>query len=157
MTDISVQTSGDELLEEKKETLSEEELERRQEAAAKLRIRWSRVLILALILSVIFIGINWLVFWILLRNGFVLNLPLALLIECGILLIVGGCLGTIKQSFMINRLKIRVFKGEKITMADTKIALGSAYTYILLGVFVGIASGIFWSLWKNIIENIVLT
>ena len=49
-----------------------------------------------------------------------------------------------KQSFTLDRIKVRLFKGEHITGADTKIAIGSAYTYIFAGVILGIVSLIAW-------------
>ncbi|MBD3190129.1 MAG: hypothetical protein GF308_05775 [Candidatus Heimdallarchaeota archaeon] len=109
-----------------------------------LKIRWSHVFMIAIILAVIVIAINLLLFWILLRNDLFGNLPLWLLIECALLLIFGGCLGTAKQSFMISYLKNRLVKGEKITGKDTKIAIGSAYTYIIAGFFIGFASFLSW-------------
>lgn len=109
-----------------------------------IKLRWSRVFMIATILSLFVIVVNILAFWLLLNNDLFGNLPLWLLIECGLLLIFGGCLGTTKQSFMINWVKVKLLKGEKITGKDTKIAIGSAYTYIIAGFFVGIASFISW-------------
>lgn len=121
-----------------------EELESYISNAVKLR--WSRVIIVAFVIGLVLIAVNLIIIWVvnMYYPIFYLGLPWYFFIEMGILFIWGSCLGTMKQSFTIDRIKNRLIKGEPITGADTKIAIGSAYTYILAGVILGIASFISW-------------
>ncbi len=114
--------------------------------SAKVKLRWSRVLIVASVLALFFVGVTLLVLYFISKNNSVifLYLPTFYLIECGLLLTFGGCVGTVRQSFTIDAIKHRLVKGEKITGADTKIAIGSAYTYIIAGFLIGFASFIAW-------------
>ncbi|HUU77202.1 MAG TPA: hypothetical protein VMX55_02575 [candidate division Zixibacteria bacterium] len=113
---------------------------------SKVKLRWSRVFILSVIISTVIALINILVVWIIHFSNALIKYwtPWFFFIECGLLLIFGGCVGTTKQSFTLDKIKVRFFKGENITGADTKIALGSAYTWIFTGVFLGLASLIAW-------------
>ncbi|NHJ04726.1 MAG: hypothetical protein EAX90_07880 [Candidatus Heimdallarchaeota archaeon] len=113
---------------------------------SKVKLRWSRVFILSIIISIVLVLINILVVWLVHYSIALIYYwtPWFFFIECGLLLIFGGCVGTTKQSFTLDKIKVRIFKGENITGADTKIALGSAYTYIFTGVFMGLASIIAW-------------
>ena len=114
--------------------------------SSKVKLRWSRVLIVGFVVSIVLVLVTLLVVWIISNtNALVWYFTTWIFfIECGLLLIFGGCIGTVKQSFTLDNIKVRIFKGEKITGADTKIALGSAYTYVLTGVFLGLASFISW-------------
>lgn len=116
--------------------------------SSKVKLRWSRVIIVSFVISIVLVLVSLLVIWIIsLANAVVWYLPSWIFfIECGILLIFGGCMGTMKQSFTIDRIKVRFFKGEKITWADTKIAVGSAYSYIFAGIIIGIASLVAWAI-----------
>lgn len=113
----------------------------------KVKLKWSRVLIVGLVIGLIICGITLLIVWLVSRNDreqLWLFLPWIFFIIFGLLFVFGGCVGTVKQSFTLDAIRRRMAKGEKITGADTKIAIGSAYTYILAGVVVGIASLIAW-------------
>ena len=114
--------------------------------SSKVKLRWSRVLIVGFAVSIVLIGVTLLVVWIISNTNQLIwyYTTWIFFIECGLLFIFGGCIGTVKQSFTLDSVKVRIFKGEKITGADTKIALGSAYTYVLTGFFIGIASLISW-------------
>ena len=116
--------------------------------SSKVKLRWSRVVIVSFVVSIVLILVSLLVVWIIsLANPAVWYLiSWIFFIECGVLLIFGGCMGTMKQSFTIDRIKVRFFKGEKITWADTKIAVGSAYSYIFAGIIIGIASLVAWAI-----------
>jgi hypothetical protein len=113
----------------------------------KVKLKWSRVIIVGLVIGLFICGITLLIVWLISRNDreqLWLFLPWIFFIIFGLLFIFGGCVGTVKQSFTLDAIRRRMAKGEKITGADTKIAIGSAYTYILSGVVVGIASLIAW-------------
>ena len=113
----------------------------------QVKLRWSRVLIVGLIVGLFICAITLLIVWLISRNDrahVILFLPWIYFIVCGLMLIFGGCVGTVKQSFTLDIIRRRMAKGETITGADTKIAIGSAYTYIFAGVIVGIASLITW-------------
>lgn len=130
------------------EQISDSEIPEEQYGSIEVKLNWSRVIIVAIVISLIVVGITLLTFWILGRQYdevlVFFFLSWAFLIETGLLLIFGGCVGTVRQSFTIDRIKKRFTKGESITGADTKIAIGSAYTYILSGVLLGLASFIAW-------------
>ncbi|MHA1188145.1 MAG: hypothetical protein ACTSSK_14965 [Candidatus Heimdallarchaeota archaeon] len=111
------------------------------------KLKWSRVLIVGLIIGLLICAITLLIVWLVSRNGrehLWVFLPWIFFIIFGLMFIFGGCVGTVKQSFTIDAIRRRMAKGESITGADTKIAIGSAYTYILAGAIVGIASLIAW-------------
>ncbi|MHA1739522.1 MAG: hypothetical protein ACTSXA_00915 [Candidatus Heimdallarchaeota archaeon] len=113
----------------------------------KVKLKWSRVLIVGLIIGLLICAITLLIVWLVSRNGrehLWVFLPWIFFIIFGLMFIFGGCVGTVKQSFTIDAIRRRMAKGESITGADTKIAIGSAYTYILAGAIVGIASLIAW-------------
>ncbi|MCK5299421.1 MAG: hypothetical protein KAJ76_10970, partial [Candidatus Heimdallarchaeota archaeon] len=126
------------------EQISESEIPKEPYESVEVKLKWSRVIIVAIVISFIVVGITLLIFWILGRQYdevlVFFFLSWAFLIETGLLLIFGGCIGTVRQSFTIDRIKKRFTKGESITGADTKIAIGSAYTYILSGVLLSLAS-----------------
>ncbi len=113
-----------------------------------VRLRWSRVLIVSVAVAIVLVLVTLLGCWIISFSISIIFIYLSwiLLVEFGLLFIFGGCIGTVKQSFTINSIKARLTRGERITGADTKIAIGSAYSYIFAGVFVGLASLIAWSL-----------
>jgi len=113
----------------------------------KVKLKWSRVFIVGLIIGLLIVAVTLLIIWLVSMNGQMqrwLYLSWIYFITCGLMLIFGGCVGTVKQSFTIDAIRKRMAKGEKITGADTKIAIGSAYTYIFAGTVVGIASLIAW-------------
>ncbi|MCK5046026.1 MAG: hypothetical protein KAS22_05565 [Candidatus Heimdallarchaeota archaeon] len=130
------------------EQISESEIPKEPYESVEVKLKWSRVIIVAIVISFIVVGITLLIFWILGRQYdevlVFFFLSWAFLIETGLLLIFGGCIGTVRQSFTIDRIKKRFTKGESITGADTKIAIGSAYTYILSGLLLGLASFLAW-------------
>ncbi|MHA1123374.1 MAG: hypothetical protein ACTSUW_01475 [Candidatus Heimdallarchaeota archaeon] len=130
------------------EQISDSEIPKVPYESIEVKLKWSRVIIVAIVISLFVVGITLLVFWILGRQYdevFVfIFLSWAFLIETGLLLIFGGCIGTVRQSFTIDRIRKRFTKGESITGADTKIAIGSAYTYILSGLLLGLASFLAW-------------
>ncbi|NHJ86399.1 MAG: hypothetical protein FK734_13125 [Asgard group archaeon] len=138
-------TSRLESLEEKASTISTDEYKNAEEipyVTQKVKLRWSRVFLVAIILTIFLTGISVIIIWRVSidREQVILFSPMFFFIECGLLLIFGGCIGTIKQSFTIDFIKVKLMKGEKISFADTKIAIGSAYSYILTGVFLGVVS-----------------
>jgi hypothetical protein len=117
----------------------------------QVKLKWSRVFLVGLIVGLFFCAITLLIVWIVANAGrpqLYLFLPWIYFIEFGLMFIFGGCIGTVKQSFTIDAIRRRMAKGEKITGADTKIAIGSAYTYIFSGVVIGIASLITWVIVK---------
>ena len=127
---------------------SEEEYE-----SLDVKLNWSRVIIVSIVITLVIVGITQIVFWIIssrIGTYVYLFVSWAYLIETGLLLIFGGCIGTVRQSFTIDRIKRRFTKGEKITGADTKIAIGSAYTYILSGFLMGIVSIIAWAILQRV-------
>lgn len=130
------------------EQISDSEVPKEPYESLEVKLKWSRVIIVAIVISFIVVGITLLIFWILGRQYdevlVFFFLSWAFLIETGLLLIFGGCIGTVRQSFTIDRIKKRFTKGESITGADTKIAIGSAYTYILSGLLLGLASFLAW-------------
>jgi len=130
------------------EQISDSEIPKEPYESLEVKLRWSRVIIVALVISFVVVGITLLIFWILGRQYdevlVFFFLSWAFLIETGLLLIFGGCIGTVRQSFTIDRIKKRFTKGDSITGADTKIAIGSAYTYILSGLLLGLASFLAW-------------
>lgn len=130
------------------EQISDSEIPKEPYESLEVKLKWSRVIIVAIVISFIVVGITLLIFWILGRQYdevlVFFFLSWAFLIETGLLLIFGGCIGTVRQSFTIDRIKKRFTKGESITGADTKIAIGSAYTYILSGLLLGLASFLAW-------------
>ena len=130
------------------EQISESEIPKEPYESVEVKLKWSRVIIVAIVISFIVVGITLFIFWILGRQYdevlVFFFLSWAFLIETGLLLIFGGCIGTVRQSFTIDRIKKRFTKGESITGADTKIAIGSAYTYILSGLLLGLASFLAW-------------
>ncbi len=130
------------------EQISDSEIPKIPYESIEVKLKWSRVIIVAIVISLFVVGITLLVFWILGRQYdevFVFSfLSWTFLIETGLLLIFGGCIGTVRQSFTIDRIRKRFTKGESITGADTKIAIGSAYTYILSGLLLGLASFLAW-------------
>ena len=81
----------------------------------KVKLRWSRVFLIATILTIILTGISVLIIWrvSINREQVILFSPMFFFIECGLLLIFGGCIGTIKQSFTIDYIKVKLMKGEK--------------------------------------------
>ena len=112
----------------------------------EVTLRWSRVFIVSIVVAVVLVLVTLLV-CVIIKNAvplIFLFLPWIFLIEFGLLFIFGGCIGTVKQSFTIGIIRARLTRGERVTGADTKIAIGSAYTYILAGVYVSIASLIAW-------------
>jgi hypothetical protein len=115
---------------------------------SEVEIRWSQVGLVGSILGLVIVGLNFLFFLILKINRpyVFIYLPWAFFLECGLLLTFGGCVGTVKQSITIDRIRKKLSKGENVNWIDTKIALGSAYTYILAGVILAIASFIAWTL-----------
>lgn len=114
----------------------------------KVQLRWSRVFIVSIVIAIVLVLVTLLVCWVISFSiSFIfLYLSWILLFEFGLLFIFGGCIGTVKQSFTISSIKARLTRGERITGADTKIALGSAYSYIFAGVFVGLVSLIAWTI-----------
>lgn len=130
------------------EQISDSAVPKEPYESIEVKLKWSRVIIVAFVISFFIVGITLLIFWILGRQYdevlVFFFLSWAFLIETGLLLIFGGCIGTARQSFTIDRIKKRFTKGESITGADTKIAIGSAYTYILSGVLLGLASFLAW-------------
>ncbi len=130
------------------EQISDSAIPKESYESLEVKLRWSRVIIVALVISFVVVGITLLIFWILGRQYdevlVFFFLSWAFLIETGLLLIFGGCIGTVRQSFTIDRIKKRFTKGDSITGADTKIAIGSAYTYILSGLLLGLASFLAW-------------
>lgn len=109
-----------------------------------VKLNWLRVFIVSIIVTIVFTGLTFLVIWIIGRNNYAIwaFVDWILFIEFGVFLTFGGCLGTWKQSFSLNQLNVKLFKGDKLTGADTKLAIGSSYTYIIAGCFIGIISGI---------------
>lgn len=130
------------------EQISESEVPKEPYESVEVKLKWSRVIIVAIVVSFVVVGITLLIFWILGRQFdevLVFSfLSWTFLVETGLLLIFGGCIGTVRQSFTIDRIRRRFTKGESITGADTKIAIGSAYTYILSGLLLGLASFLAW-------------
>ncbi|MHA1555814.1 MAG: hypothetical protein ACTSPM_02660 [Candidatus Heimdallarchaeota archaeon] len=114
----------------------------------KVRLRWSRVFLVSIVVAIVLVLVTLLVCWIIsFSNQFIfIYLSWIFLFEFGLLFIFGGCIGTVKQSFTMSSIKARLTRGERITGADTKIALGSAYSYIFAGVFLALASLIAWSI-----------
>jgi len=110
----------------------------------KVKLNWSRVIFVGIILSIFTTGLTLLAMWIIIsRNdnrAIYLLTEIILLIECGIFFTFGGCVGTFKQSFTLNRLRFRKNKDKKITGADTKLAIGSSYTYVFAGIILGLFS-----------------
>ena len=144
LTTSEVSEDPDEFIEQ----ISESEIPKEPYESVEVKLKWSRVIIVAIVISFIVVGITLLIFWILGRQYnedlVFFFLSWAFLIETGLLLIFGGCMGTVRQSFTIDRIRRRFTKGESITGADTKIAIGSAYTYILSGLLLGLASFLAW-------------
>ncbi len=114
----------------------------------KVQLRWSRVLIVSIVVAIVLVLVTLLACWIISFSNPIIFLFLSwiFLIELALLFVFGGCIGTVKQSFTIDSIKSRLTRGERITGADTKIAIGSAYSYIFAGVFLGLASLIAWSI-----------
>ncbi len=137
------------------EHLSESEITEEEYISMAVKLNWFRVIIVAFAITVIISGIVQLIFWILSKYyASELVYPFlswAYLIATGLLLTFGGCVGTAKQSFTIDRIRKRFSKGETITGADTKIAIGSAYTYIFSGVLLGIISIIVWAIQRSLV------
>ncbi|MBK5113355.1 MAG: hypothetical protein KGD59_12075 [Candidatus Heimdallarchaeota archaeon] len=135
------------------EQISDSEIPQEEYDSKDVKLNWSRVIIVATVIALFITGLTLFVFWIISRNAgtyVYLFVSWAYFIETGLLLTFGGCVGTVRQSFTIDRIKKRFSKGDKITGADTKIAIGSAYTYILSGVLLGIVSVIAWVILKRI-------
>ena len=112
----------------------------------EVTLRWSRVFIVSIVVAVVLVSVT-LLFCLIIKNAvnlIFLFLPWIFLIEFGLLFIFGGCIGTVKQSFTIGVIRARLTRGERVTGADTKIAIGSAYTYIFAGIYVSLASLISW-------------
>jgi len=130
--------------------ISDSEIPKEEYESLDVKLNWFRVIIVAFAITVVIAGIIQLIFWILSRyyapEIVYLFLSWGYLIATGLLLIFGGCIGTVRQSFTIDRIRKRFSKGEKITGADTKIAIGSAYTYIFSGFFLGILTIIIWAI-----------
>jgi hypothetical protein len=135
------------------EQISDSEIPQEEYDSNDVKLNWSRVIIVAIVIALFITGLTLFIFWIISRNAgtyVYLFVSWVYFIETGLLLIFGGCVGTVRQSFTIDRIKKRFSKGDKITGADTKIAIGSAYTYILSGVLLGIVSVIAWVILKRI-------
>jgi hypothetical protein len=130
------------------EHITESEIPEETLESMDVKLKWSRVIIVAFVITLIVVGLTLLVFWILGRQYndelVFAFLSWAFLIETGLLLTFGGCVGTVRQSFTIDRIRKRFTKGETITGADTKIAIGSAYTYIFSGVLLGLVTFLAW-------------
>ena len=143
--DLSLEETDQKNTEYLKETLGEEELE--EYLTNKVTLRWSRVFIVGIVVAIGLAAVTLLVCWIISYSVSIifLYLPWIFIVEFGLLFIFGGCIGTVKQSFTIGAIKARLTRGERITGADTKIAIGSAYTYIVAGVLIGLASIIAWA------------
>lgn len=114
----------------------------------KVRLRWSRVFLVSVVVAIVLVLVTLFVCWIISFSNQIIFLYLSwiFLFEFGLLFIFGGCIGTVKQSFTIDSIRVRLTRGERITGADTKIAIGSAYTYIFAGIFIGVASLIAWAI-----------
>lgn len=110
----------------------------------KVKLKWSRVIIVSFVLAIFTAGLTLLTMWIIIskneNKAIYLLLEIILLIECGVFFTFGGCVGTFKQSFTINRLRFRKNKEKQITGADTKIAIASSYTYVFAGILLGLMS-----------------
>ena len=143
--DYSVENTDRENTESLKDISGEEDLE--EYLTNKVTLRWSRVFIVGIVVAIGLAAVTLLVCWIISFSVSIifLYLPWIFIIEFGLLFIFGGCIGTVKQSFTIDAIKARLTRGERITGADTKIAIGSAYTYIVAGVLIGLASIIAWA------------
>ena len=117
----------------------------------EVKLKLAIVFIVSLVLTVVIISLTVLIVWIVHFNRAQIYLytPFIFFVECGFLFIFGGCIGTVKQSFTIDWVKVKLMKGEHITGADTKIAICSAYTYILVGLFLSIISLIAWLFVRN--------
>ncbi|NHJ41114.1 MAG: hypothetical protein FK731_13870 [Asgard group archaeon] len=111
-----------------------------------VKLNWLRVILISLFLTIFAVGITLLVLWIISRNkSYIFNYsPWFFLFECGLFFTFGGCVGTFKQSFSISFLRNRFLKKDSITGADTKLAIGSSYTYIFAGALLGLASYFAW-------------
>jgi hypothetical protein len=111
-----------------------------------VKLNWFRVLLISIILTFFTVGITLIVLVIINRNRPVIFLysPWFFLIECGIFFTFGGCIGTFRQSFTISYLRNRFFKTDKITGADTKLAIASSYTYVFAALLLGLASFLAW-------------
>lgn len=136
-------------IEEYDEFISEDKVEKEDEDpfdSQYVKLNWYRVIFISLFLSFFVVGITLLVLWLISRNkSYIFNYsPWLFLLECGLLLTFGGCVGTFKQSFSLSYLRNRFLKKDKITGADTKLAIGSSYTYIFAGVLLGLASYFAW-------------
>ncbi|MBN1330787.1 MAG: hypothetical protein JXA54_15045 [Candidatus Heimdallarchaeota archaeon] len=110
----------------------------------KVKLKWSRIILVGIILSIFTTGLTLLTMWIIIsRNdnrSIYLFTEIILLIECGLFFTFGGCVGTFKQSFTINRIRFRKNNDKKITGADTIMAIGSSYTYVFAGLILGLFS-----------------
>jgi hypothetical protein len=111
-----------------------------------VKLKWFRVLLISFILTIFTVGVTLIVLVIINRNRSYIFLysPWFFLVECGIFFTFGGCVGTFRQSFTISYLRNRFFKTEKITGADTKLAIASSYTYVFVGLLLGLASFFAW-------------
>jgi len=108
----------------------------------EIKLRWLHVFIVSLVITGVFTALTFFIVWLVGRSYSIVwaFLDWIFFVECGVLFTFGGCLGTWKQSFSINALSRRIFKSEKLTGADTKLAIGSSYSYVLTGVFLGLIS-----------------
>ncbi|NHJ32866.1 MAG: hypothetical protein FK732_08385 [Asgard group archaeon] len=138
---------------EQTDQISDDEIPDEEYESLEVKLNWSRVIIVAIAITFFVAGLTLLIFWIISRKSGIyvyLFVSWVYFVETGLLLIFGGCIGTVRQSFSIDRIKRRFTKGEKITGADTKIAIGSAYTYIISGLLLGIVSVIAWIILKRL-------
>ncbi|NHK29784.1 MAG: hypothetical protein FK730_00435 [Asgard group archaeon] len=136
-------------IEEFDEFLTEETIEKEDEVpfdSQIVKLNWFRVFFISFLLTIFAIGVTLLVLLIISRNKPLIFIysPWFFLIECGLFLTFGGCIGTFKQSFTISYLRNRFFKTDKITGADTKLAIASSYTYVFVGILLGLASILAW-------------
>ncbi|MCF2143863.1 MAG: hypothetical protein K9W42_09200 [Candidatus Heimdallarchaeota archaeon] len=107
-----------------------------------VKLNWFRVVLVSLIVTAFLTALTFLVVWLVALNYSVVwaFLDWIFFIECGILFTFGGCLGTWKQSFSLNVINRRLFKADKLTGADTKLAIGSSYSYIFSALLLGLIS-----------------
>ncbi len=107
-----------------------------------VKLNWFRVVLVSLIVTAFITALTFFVVWLVALNYSVVwaFLDWIFFIECGILFTFGGCLGTWKQSFSLNVINRRLFKGDRLTGADTKLAIGSSYSYIFSALLLGLIS-----------------
>ena len=136
-------------IEEFDEFIPEETIDKEEEVPFEtqiVKLNWFRVLLISIILTFFTVGVTLIVLVIINRNRSYIFLysPWFFLVECGIFFTFGGCVGTFRQSFTISYLRNRFFKTDRITGADTKLAVASSYTYVFVALLLGLASFLAW-------------